>query len=177
MANVQLFLSVVILALLIIQNDAKSKCGNSWSRSFIDRNNYYRKKHGVGRLILDENIGSYAQPYAEKLLSIGKLIHRKQNNYTENLSAKWGAELTAKATVDGWYNEVKLYKYFGKEPIIYSSKWLHFTAMVWKNTTRVGVGCAYSPKGKKTFVVANYWYRGNIMKEFKENVLPPRYQN
>ncbi|KAJ6217239.1 hypothetical protein RDWZM_008396 [Blomia tropicalis] len=174
MANVQLFLSVVILALLIIQNDAKSKCGNSWSRSFIDRHNYYRKKHGVGRLILDENIGSYAQPYAEKLLSIGKLIHRKQNNYTENLSAKWGAELTAKATVDGWYNEVKLYKYFGKEPIIYSSKWLHFTAMVWKNTTRVGVGCAYSPKGKKTFVVANYWYRGNIMKEFKENVLPPR---
>ncbi|KAI2801378.1 hypothetical protein BLOT_010929 [Blomia tropicalis] len=147
MANVQLLLSVVVLTFVTIQIDSKSKCGYSWSKSFLRRHNQYRSKHGVGKLTLDDNIGTFAQPYAEKLVKLGKLVHRHQKNYSENL-------------------------FYMGEPRVMSSKWLHFTALIWKNTTRVGVGCARS--GKKTYVVANYWPHGNIMRHFKDNVLPKK---
>lgn len=172
MANVQLLLSVVVLTFVTIQIDSKSKCGYSWSKSFLRRHNQYRSKHGVGKLTLDDNIGTFAQPYAEKLVKLGKLVHRHQKNYSENLFYMGGAKLQATMVVDSWYNEVKYYKSFNKEPRVMSSKWLHFTALIWKNTTRVGVGCARS--GKKTYVVANYWPHGNIMRHFKDNVLPKK---
>ncbi|MBN3287849.1 GAPR1 protein, partial [Polyodon spathula] len=51
----------------------------------------------------------------------------------------------------------------------------HFTAMVWKNTKKMGVGKAKASDGS-TFVVARYFPAGNIVNQgqFEENVLPPK---
>jgi len=48
----------------------------------------------------------------------------------------------------------------------------HFTQVVWRSTTHVGVGIANGPKG--TFVVANFLPVGNIVNPgyFEKNVIP-----
>ena len=48
----------------------------------------------------------------------------------------------------------------------------HFTQVVWKTTTQVGVAEALS-KTNKRFVVARYSPPGNILDHFQENVPPP----
>lgn len=51
----------------------------------------------------------------------------------------------------------------------------HFTAMVWKNTKKIGVGKASASDGS-SFVVARYFPAGNIVNQgyFEENVPPPK---
>lgn len=50
-----------------------------------------------------------------------------------------------------------------------------FTQMIWKSTTTLGVGIAYRPDSKKTYIVALYQPGGNLLsvQAYKENVLLP----
>ena len=50
-------------------------------------------------------------------------------------------------------------------------KYGHFTALIWKDTQRVGVGCY--DDGSRQVVVANYDPAGNMIGSFKGEVLPP----
>lgn len=45
----------------------------------------------------------------------------------------------------------------------------HFTQMVWKGTKEIGVGKAFSKDG--VYVVVHYHPGGNVMGQFKDNVL------
>jgi hypothetical protein len=47
----------------------------------------------------------------------------------------------------------------------------HFTQVVWKDTTEVGMGIAISEH--ECYVVANYLNAGNVEGAFEQNVLPP----
>jgi len=116
----------------------------------------------------DANLAREAQRYANELLAMSyrngkaKLIHEKPaRGMGENLY--WGDSSKAKTCVDAnksWYSEEKDYDYYDG-----SSKngraIGHFTQMVWKGTTRFGVGVAtgksikYAKYGNvQTFVVA-----------------------
>ncbi|KAF7247684.1 Golgi-associated plant pathogenesis-related protein 1 [Varanus komodoensis] len=57
--------------------------------------------------------------------------------------------------------------------VFYLNKQGHFTAMVWKNTKKMGVGKAAASDGS-TFVVARYEPAGNIVNpgHYEQNVLP-----
>ncbi|KAF4524951.1 hypothetical protein B566_EDAN014132, partial [Ephemera danica] len=46
----------------------------------------------------------------------------------------------------------------------------HFTQIVWKCTTELGI--AIATRGNRTVVVANYSPRGNMQDQFRENVFP-----
>lgn len=48
----------------------------------------------------------------------------------------------------------------------------HFSQMVWRSSTEIGVGKAKTRCGK-IFVVANYKPAGNVIGEFQNNVYPP----
>jgi len=53
----------------------------------------------------------------------------------------------------------------------------HFTQVVWKGTTSIGVGVATVPDpkyGSSTVVVVNYSPPGNCQGQFPQNVLPPK---
>ncbi|KAK2518368.1 Glipr2 [Columba guinea] len=77
-----------------------------------------------------------------------------------------------KDVADRWYSEIKNYSFQNPG---FSSGTGHFTAMVWKNTKKMGVGKASASDGS-TFVVARYDPAGNVVNPgyYEENVLPPR---
>jgi len=66
--------------------------------------------------------------------------------------------------VTAWYDEIKDYDFSGD----YQKGTGHFTQVVWKGSTHVGM--ALSDDGK--FCVANYYPGGNVIREFHKNVLP-----
>merc|ERR1711972_234783 len=65
------------------------------------------------------------------------------NAYGENIYMSSGraAQEQAQGAVDSWYSEIKDYT-FGKEPSRGGPVTGHFTQVVWKGSTEVGVGVA-----------------------------------
>jgi len=59
---------------------------------------------------------------------------------------------------------------YGKEPT--TLKTGHFTQVIWRDSTELGVGMARNRNGE-VYVVCNYNPAGNFLGSFTENVLPP----
>merc|ERR1712183_940254 len=78
-----------------------------------------------------------------------------------------GPGSTPEDAVKAWYSEVKYYTDYKHGT--FRSQTGHFTQVVWKGTTKVGL--AVSDCGK--YIVANYKCPGNMMGDFAKNVLPP----
>ncbi|XP_061134609.1 Golgi-associated plant pathogenesis-related protein 1-like isoform X3 [Syngnathus typhle] len=78
--------------------------------------------------------------------------------------------MAGKEAVDSWYGEVEKYSWSNPG---FSANTGHFTQIVWKASTQLGVGMATD--GNKVFVVGQYRPAGNISmsRYFRENVLPP----
>lgn len=66
------------------------------------------------------------------------------------------------------YAEEALHQY-GKEPT--TLKTGHFTQVVWRDSTELGVGMARNRNGE-VYVVCNYNPAGNFLGSFTDNVLP-----
>ncbi|KAL1456096.1 hypothetical protein WDU94_000849, partial [Cyamophila willieti] len=97
------------------------------------------------------------------LLKEGKFYHRPNNKFGENIffytaSFYLEDEDVIRKSLNAWYNEIG-----------------HFTQVVWKGTTEVGLGVARkdSDDSHLVVVVANYGPPGNILGRFRENVFPP----
>ena len=71
--------------------------------------------------------------------------------------------------VNEWYGEIKKYDFPSSSGI--SDKTRHFTQLIWKKSTKLGVGMATSKSGK-VYVVAHYIPVGNVVGHFETNVLP-----
>ncbi|XP_022245733.1 Golgi-associated plant pathogenesis-related protein 1-like, partial [Limulus polyphemus] len=136
--------------------------------------NYYRAKHGVPLLKLSSKLCSYAQEWANHLAKTDSFQHRSDRKYGENIYMSWSSDptvqISGKVPVDSWYSEIKDYT-FGKEPRSLSSG--HFTQVVWRSSTELGVAQARS-KTNKIIVVANYNPAGNMVGSFAANVPPPK---
>ncbi|CAM4818099.1 unnamed protein product [Rotaria magnacalcarata] len=117
----------------------------------LELHNALRPKHGVPPLILDNTLSQKAQ------LTAMDLANTAQN------------QQRATAT-QCWYGEIKDYNF---NIPIFSMSTCHFTQVVWKNTTRLGVGIAFDNEGKTAFFVALYDPAGNVKEKFFQNVLPP----
>merc|ERR1711881_570643 len=91
------------------------------------------------------------QEWADYLIAQGTFEHRPNNKYGENIYMSSGsaAQDQAQGAVDSWYSEIKDYT-FGKEPSWGGPVTGHFTQVVWKGSTEVGVGVAQ--EGSKVVV-------------------------
>ncbi|WP_394617665.1 CAP family protein [Lentzea sp. JNUCC 0626] len=137
--------------------------------------NAHRAKHGVPPLSLDSEVSRTAQEWADHLQSTNRFEHRPNNTYGENLyeaGRNRPIDTVIGKALDDWYGESRRYDY-DKEmtPSTVDLSVLHFTAMVWKSSDRVGVGISQGRNG--TYVVVNFAERGNTLNRFKANVLPP----
>jgi hypothetical protein len=81
----------------------------------------------------------------------------------ENIFWGGGEEYSALNASESWYSEIKAYKY-GR---LKNDNWYktgHYTQMVWKTTTHVGIGKAVCKNGS-ILIVANYSPPGNYIGE------------
>uniref|UniRef100_A0A669CEX2 GLI pathogenesis-related 2 n=1 Tax=Oreochromis niloticus TaxID=8128 RepID=A0A669CEX2_ORENI len=143
----------------------------SFKKEFLDTHNAYRAQHGAPPLTFNTELNDAAQNWANQMLAKKKLGHSDTND-GENVYYAWSSEtktLTGKEAVDSWYSEIKDYdfKKSGHQP-----KTGHFTQVVWKSSTELGVGIATD--GNTVFVVGQYRPAGNITNAgyYQKNVLP-----
>ncbi|VVC38433.1 Hypothetical protein CINCED_3A010766 [Cinara cedri] len=135
----------------------------------LQLHNKYRLKHGVGALVLSNKLSNNAMKWAKKMLQENKMYHQSNSLFGENLYTATGMQVTAEMPFFAWYNEGKNYDY-SKEPSNLSAG--HFTQCVWKNTKSMGI--AIVKNKSKTFVAAEYYPPGNVIGQFRSNVLKPR---
>uniref|UniRef100_A0A8C6TEF4 SCP domain-containing protein n=1 Tax=Neogobius melanostomus TaxID=47308 RepID=A0A8C6TEF4_9GOBI len=144
---------------------------SSFKREFLEAHNVYRAQHSAPALSLSTELCAEAQRWADHLLQRNTMMHSSTND-GENIycfSSSAPIKLTGREAVDSWYSEIKYYNW--NQPG-FNSKTGHFTQVVWKGSTELGVGVASS--GRKVFVVGQYRSAGNMNSPgyFQQNVLP-----
>ncbi|KAH9407521.1 hypothetical protein TYRP_012342, partial [Tyrophagus putrescentiae] len=170
----------------LLHRTSAEPCSAAFNAAILARHNYYRALHSsTPPLTLNSSLNSQAQQWAEQILATGVFRHRPNRRLSENLFRQISeTEVSAKTVVDAWYSESEFYgKFYGREPDLATfSSWRYFTAMIWASSRELGVGCATkllendasNSQSRITYVVTNYSPRGNVVREFAENVRRPR---
>jgi pathogenesis-related protein 1 len=168
--------AAIILGMFIVPAHAQtipdftgSKVTKEEAQSALDFHNKIRADVGVTALIWSTDLAKFAQEWADHLASQGcDMQHRPRDGewaqkYGENIFWGMGTDYSALDASKGWYSEIEQYTY----GVINSSNWSktgHYTQMVWKKTTQVGIAVAKCSDGA-IIIVANYNPAGNYMGE------------
>ena len=137
------------------------------AQTALDFHNKVRKDVGVAGLEWSTEVAAFAQLWANKLAAEGcKLEHRPSSGkwaqvYGENIYFGTAKGLNTLDASKAWYSEIKD---FTGEKLTTKNfvKVAHYTQMVWKTTSKIGIGKASCPSGA-TIIVANYSPIGNYM--------------
>lgn len=111
-------------------------------------------------LIWSNELARYAQEWADRLVEAGRLVHRPNPIYGENLFLIHGADVSPAAVVGAWASEARNYSY---QTNSCQGRCGHYTQLIWRDTKRVGCGAA-SRDGTEVWV-CNYDPPGNIAGE------------
>jgi uncharacterized protein YkwD len=126
--------------------------------SILKEHNNERQLLKIPDLIWSDELAEYASEWALQLAKDNQgLHHRKSNLYGENI-AYWSGSYSYAKGVSLWNEEKKYYKYKAN-----GDDWAktgHYTQVIWKDTRRVGCGCASGASGQ-IFFVCNYDPPGN----------------
>ncbi|KAF3025868.1 hypothetical protein G7054_g13190 [Neopestalotiopsis clavispora] len=128
----------------------------------LDAHNSARSDVGTSALVWDADLAAEAQTWAETIASQGSLTHSSVSDEGENLYMGYDSTPYASA-VAAWVSEKS--DYSGEA--ISSTNYMtfgHYTQVVWKDTTNVGMGIATGSDGA-TYVVARYSPPGNYIGE------------
>jgi pathogenesis-related protein 1 len=120
----------------------------SFSQDMLQAHNAVRARVNVGDLVWSAKLAAYAQRWANSLLAAGKLKHRDNNPYGENLYIISGERATPREVVRIW----------SSEPL---KDYNHHTQIVWKDTKEVG--CAIARNARREVYVCNYNPPGNVV--------------
>ncbi|PWK87877.1 hypothetical protein C8D88_10373 [Lentzea atacamensis] len=142
-------LTVIAVATLLLIPATPALAADPVAKT-VELLNAYRAKHGVGPLSLDSEVTRTAQEWADHLRGTDGFEHRPNNPYGENLywigSRTRAMDRVATNALENWYSESRGHDYT-KEMTASNINYevLHFTAMVWKSSDRVGVGLKQAP--------------------------------
>lgn len=137
--------------------------------------NAFRAKHHAPPLVMDPELNSYAMARAasrseQEKLKAGHTDLRAQTG--ENIFWGGGSEaLPGSEAVTRWYNEIAAYDFAAAQ---FSPGAGHFTQLVWKASTKVGIARAAGQGSEyfETYIVFVFEERGNMQGAFANNVLP-----
>ncbi|GIY04269.1 golgi-associated plant pathogenesis-related protein 1 [Caerostris darwini] len=132
-------------------------------RRMVMAHNGYRELHGSPKLTPLPELEDGAQIWAETIAAKGYLQYcEKLHNIGENLSSieLLSSVPTAERIVHNWYMEIKNFSF--AEP-----RWrrgaFHFTQLVWRNTSHIGIGIAPVPGRASTFHCGSVFSVGEIL--------------
>ncbi|CAF1435524.1 unnamed protein product [Adineta ricciae] len=148
----------------------------NYRQQALEQHNVYRRMHCVGPVKLNASLNLIAQATAEDLAARNIFQHsgKKFNGQWmgENLFASSGDKpLYQKGSVPvaAWYGEIQYYNWANPG---FTMSTGHFTQVIWKGSTELGIGRALSQDGSKMYVVGNYFPGGNVGGAFSDNVKP-----
>ncbi|KUI53622.1 Cell wall protein PRY3 [Cytospora mali] len=140
-----------------------------FTSAILNSTNFYRKEHNATAVSWNHTLAEYASSY---LSSMGSQspdsgsecdFEHSGGPYGENLAIGCN-EVTG--CVELWGDEREEYNF--NDPG-FSEETGHFTQLVWKATTTVGCGRRLCGT-RAWYIVCEYWPRGNIIGEFREEV-------
>jgi len=145
-----------------------SKLKQEEAQIALDFHNKVRQEVGSPAVQWSVELAGFAQAWANYLAKDCKIKHRPPSGpwaqqHGENIFWGGGEEYTALSASENWYSEIKEYKY---GPVT-NNNWYktgHYTQMVWRTTTHVGIGKAVCKNGS-ILIVANYSPSGNYIGE------------
>ncbi|MFM7664663.1 MAG: CAP family protein [Bacteroidota bacterium] len=129
--------------------------------SILKEHNKERQLLNIPDLVWSDELAEYAAEWALQLAEEDDGIHhRDPDEFGENISWFSDAPDEFSSGVSLWNEEKKYFKYkaIGND----WAKSGHYTQVIWKNTERVGCGCALGASGT-FFFVCNYDPPGNYM--------------
>ena len=134
------------------------------------RVNKLRSVHGADPLTWDFALADYATQWAKQAYNYagGPLVH-SGGPYGENIFVTYASDidLALSQATCAWYSEVSDYDF--DVPGFTAG---HFTALVWRNTRRIGVGWSRRDDGALV-IVASFDPPGNVDGLYSDNVLVP----
>jgi len=158
------------LLFLILVNGNSSK-SIKFERDVLDEHNKHRASHNAQRLVLDKKLSRNATLTAKQAAKSGTFDNISPGQSVFVSCATFKREVTGKEVTDAWYSEVCNPDFDFKNPD--NEKARGFTQLVWKDTSRFGVGKATGP-GKDgeicVYIVGVYRPPGNLVGFFEENV-------
>lgn len=165
------FISLLCLPTLCFSQNTTGDTGSDVSpadaKEIVEHHNKARKEFNIAPLKWSATLAAYAQAWADSLVADGacNFKHRQNGDYGENIyMASSSASFKPVTASLAWYAEKERYTY-SKIGEPGSAKAMHYTQMIWKNTTEVGVGMAVCNNGN-VVVVANYNPSGNYRGEY-----------
>jgi len=162
-------MSIVRVQAQTIPDFTGSKLTKEEAQIALDFHNKVRTDVGVTALTWSPDLAKFAQEWADHLASQGcDMQHRPRHGewtqkYGENIFWGMGMNYSALDASKSWYSEIEFYTHGA----LNSSNWSktgHYTQMVWKKTTQVGIAVAKCSDGA-IIIVANYNPPGNYMGE------------
>ncbi|MFC4909558.1 CAP family protein [Actinomadura gamaensis] len=134
-----------------------------------------RARHHAPALVLDSDLSKYAMERAASRSQSEKLSagHSGLRDGTgENIfwGGSSGEPRPGSDAVKSWYDEIGNYDF---DKAQFSPNAGHFTQLVWKSSTRVGIGrvSGQGPEFYETYIVFVFEPPGNMEGEFADNVL------
>lgn len=153
--------------------------------------NQVRAQHKASNLNIDYGISLVSQNWANKLFETGAYEHDPSVN-----SSNYGKDVlllgdfrvdtldpsfTPMINFPGYLQRIlqesgsDSYPYYGREPPESDkAKYESFTAVIWKSSEKVGIGCS-SKYVSKTFTTVNFvvnlYPKGNVNNQYANNVL------
>eukprot|EP01025_Chloroclados_australasicus_P065413 TRINITY_DN8913_c0_g2_i4.p1 TRINITY_DN8913_c0_g2~~TRINITY_DN8913_c0_g2_i4.p1 ORF type:complete len:571 (-),score=72.72 TRINITY_DN8913_c0_g2_i4:3381-5093(-) len=133
-------------------------------QDWIAAHNFYRRKHCADDLQWDESL---AQTAKEAALACS--VDEQSN--VGNLYITYDNSVTAATVLGNWYGQGRDYDY-SAENIDPTSPAMTMTQVLWQNSQRVGCGVGETCKDGTLLTYCVYGPSGNILGQFKQNVLP-----
>lgn len=155
--------SVVIVTVQppIPSNEPSYADQSLFTSAILNSTNTYRAEHNASAVSWNNTLATFATDYLSKDTDC-KFAH-SGGPYGENIAIGYATCTTA---VEAWGDERKEYDFNKGE---FTEQTGHFTQLVWKDTTTVGCGrmlCGH----RGWFLACEYWPRGNVIGEFKQEV-------
>ncbi len=166
---------VCFILLFPVLAQAQSRIENTGSNvtskdalAVLDLHNKVRAELGIPPLTWSADVAAFAQQWADSLAGFNECKikhHSNELGYGENIFG--GSPAEAFKGIDAakaWLQEKEKYTYskLGKGNWF---KTAHYTQMIWKTTTEVGLGMAACPSGG-IVIVGNYSPAGNMSGEY-----------
>jgi len=148
--------------------------GSDYAEGQLKKHNELRKKHGSPAMTLDNKMNEEAEAWAKENARNRRMKHSEREDrhgHGENLWYGCGYD-PVQATQD-WYDEMTDPGYNFNNPGFNQNPGTgHFTQVVWKASTKLGIGKWTADDGC-VYVCARYSPGGNMMGDFEANVKKP----